>query len=132
MRRSDRIRLLGSDYLPASNGRLLLGCHATLKELTGAPAAHVATSRAAALCLALRTAAGFHRRTIIAKGEVGEVAAGLRLHDLTMELHTQLVEVGAAHHASLADYEASVGSGERADFQIAAGELRSGRRRRRR
>jgi L-seryl-tRNA(Ser) seleniumtransferase len=110
----DRMRLLGSDYLPstASGARLLTECHATLKQLTSAPAAHVATSRAAALALALRTAAGFHRRTIIAKGEVGEVATGLRLRDLTMELHTQLVEVGAAHHASLADYEAAVGSGD--------------------
>jgi L-seryl-tRNA(Ser) seleniumtransferase len=108
----DRLRLLGSDYLPASKARLLAECHATLKQLTGAPAAHVATSRAAALALALRTVSGFHKRTLIAKGEVGEVSAGLRLRDLTMEVHTQLVEVGAAHHASLADYESAVGSGD--------------------
>ncbi len=78
-------------------------CERLLRELTGAEGALVVNNCAAALLLALNTAAE-GRAVLVSRGEMIEIGGGFRVHEILAKSGARLVEVGATNKTHMADY----------------------------
>jgi L-seryl-tRNA(Ser) seleniumtransferase len=92
---------------PALRGR---AAEKLLIELTGAEAALVVNSGAAATLLAL-AALAHGREVIVGRGQLGETADGFRLLELIAASGAKLREVGAANATRREDYREAVSPG---------------------
>lgn len=78
-----------------------------LALLTGAEDALVVNNNAAALWLAVRTAAGGNR-VVLSKGEVVAIGGSFRMDAILAETGCELVEVGTTNRTRLDDYRAAL------------------------
>ncbi|WP_146562806.1 hypothetical protein [Posidoniimonas corsicana] len=107
----ERMLLTAQDFtLSQQEGRADEDARRLLVELTGAEAAALFTSHAAALQQAMETLTT-DSRLVIARGEVGTVERNCRVTDLSMAAGVTLLEVGAADSVHLSDYEQALAGG---------------------
>jgi L-seryl-tRNA(Ser) seleniumtransferase len=92
------------DVARGERGSRYVHCERLLCELTGAEAALVVNNCAAALLLALNTAAE-GRDVLVSRGEMIEIGGGFRVHEILAKSGARLVEVGATNKTHASDYE---------------------------
>jgi L-seryl-tRNA(Ser) seleniumtransferase len=93
-----------------------------LMRLTGAEAATVVNSTAAATLIALAALAG-GREVIVARGQVIETTEGFRLPQIAMASGAVLRDVGTANKTPISDYEAAIGQHTAALMRIHASDF---------
>ena len=91
------------DIESGERGSRYVHCAALLREITGAEDALVVNNGAAALILALDTAAA-GRESIVSRGELIEIGGSFRIPDIMSKSGTTLVEVGTTNRTTAADY----------------------------
>lgn len=96
------------DLPEGKRGSRLVHVEPLLVRLTGAAAAMVVVSNAAAVLLALAALAK-SREVIISRSELVEIGDGFRVPDLMRQSGARLVEVGTSNRTHLADYEQAIG-----------------------
>lgn len=88
-------------------GSRYVHCSSLLCELTGAEDALVVNNAAAALILALNTAAR-GRRVVVSRGELIEIGGGFRIPEIVERAETQLTEIGTTNRTRAADYQRAI------------------------
>jgi len=96
------------DLETGRRGSRHLHCVGLLTELTGAADALVVNNAAAALVLALATAAG-GGDAIVSRGELIEIGGGFRIPEIMAQSGATLVEVGTTNRTKISDYERALG-----------------------
>jgi L-seryl-tRNA(Ser) seleniumtransferase len=91
------------DLDSGSRGSRYAHCAGLLTELTGAEDALVVNNCAAALVLALNTAA-LNREAVLSRGELVEIGGSFRVHEIIARSGARLREVGATNRTHLVDY----------------------------
>ena len=86
-------------------------CVDLVRELTGAEDALVVNNAAAALVLALNTAA-LGAGVAVSRGELVEIGGGFRIPEVLVRAGARLVEVGSTNRTRVADYAEVVGQVE--------------------
>jgi L-seryl-tRNA(Ser) seleniumtransferase len=97
---AQRVQRLADGYWQIAAGRA--DVEQRLAKLTGAEAALVLNSHAAAVCVALASLAP--GGAAIARGDIGTLAGGIRVSDLAKLAGCPLHEVGASDEVALDDY----------------------------
>jgi L-seryl-tRNA(Ser) seleniumtransferase len=97
------------DIETGERGSRYVHCASLLREITGAEDALVVNNGAAALILALDTAAS-GRESIVSRGELIEIGGSFRIPDIMAKSGTQLVEVGTTNRTIVDDYAKAIGS----------------------
>jgi L-seryl-tRNA(Ser) seleniumtransferase len=92
------------DLEEGRRGSRYVHCVGLLRELTGAEDALVVNNCAAALVLALNTAAR-GRGVAVSRGELVEIGGGFRIPEMLDRSGSRLVEVGATNRTRIGDYE---------------------------
>jgi L-seryl-tRNA(Ser) seleniumtransferase len=96
------------DLTTGQRGRRGAAAESLCQEITGAEAALVVNSCAAATLLALQTlAAG--RGVVISRGQLIEIGGSFRLPDVFRQAGVELQEVGTTNRTRLADYSNAIG-----------------------
>lgn len=98
------------DLEEGSRGSRYVHCVGLLRELTGAEDALVVNNCAAALVLALNTAAR-GKGVAVSRGELVEIGGGFRIPEMLDRSGSRLVEVGATNRTRIGDYEKAAGRG---------------------
>jgi L-seryl-tRNA(Ser) seleniumtransferase len=97
------------DIERGERGSRYVHCAALLRELTGAEDALVVNNCAAALVLALNTAAD-GRDAIVSRGELIEIGGSFRIPEIMAKSGARLVEVGTTNRTNVEDYRRAVGA----------------------
>jgi L-seryl-tRNA(Ser) seleniumtransferase len=96
------------DLTTGQRGRRGAAVESLCQDITGAEAALVVNSCAAATLLALQTlAAG--RGVVISRGQLIEIGGSFRLPDVFRQAGAELKEVGTTNRTRLADYAGAIG-----------------------
>jgi L-seryl-tRNA(Ser) seleniumtransferase len=95
------------DVESGERGSRYVHCAALLREITGAEDALVVNNGAAALILALDTAAA-GRESIVSRGELIEIGGSFRIPDIMSKSGTTLIEVGTTNRTTAADYAKAI------------------------
>src|SRR5207237_6226466 len=95
------------DIGTGERGSRYVHCASLLTELTGAEDALVVNNGAAALILALNTAAD-GRACIVSRGELVEIGGSFRIPDIMTKSGTTLVEVGTTNRTNIDDYAKAI------------------------
>ena len=90
---------------------------AQLCELSGAEAAVVVNNNAAAIFLALNTAAS-GREVVVSRGQLVEIGGSFRIPEILTASGARLVEVGTTNKTYLRDYEAVVNENTAAFLKV--------------
>ncbi len=105
------------DVASGERGSRYVHCAALLTELTGAQDALVVNNGAAALMLALNTAAD-GRECIVSRGELIEIGGSFRIPDIMAKSGARLVEVGTTNRTSVEDYAKAISTGTAAIAKV--------------
>jgi L-seryl-tRNA(Ser) seleniumtransferase len=95
------------DTATGDRGSRYVHCAALRTELTGAEDALVVNNGAAALVLALDTAAR-GKSSVVSRGELIEIGGSFRIPDIMGKSGTKLVEVGTTNRTNIDDYAKAI------------------------
>ena len=111
------------DLHSGERGDRQLPVTAQLRALTGAEGAYVTVNAAAAVLLAL-TSAARGREVIVSRGQAVEIGGGFRIPVVLQQSGARLVEVGTTNRTRLSDYEDALTPRTAAILNVHAGNFR--------